>query len=121
MLLVVAIIVIAKGGASGNSLEPFNPSNSLGGQHGFWIAVVYTIFAFTGFESAATLGEEVKRPRRTIPLAVIGTVLAIGIFEVLMSYATVIGYGTSKHDVVTLTTSASPIPTPCDAAMPAPG
>lgn len=111
VLLALAIIVIAKGGASGNSLEPFNPSKSLGGSRGFWIAVVYTIFAFTGFESAATLGEEVKRPRRTIPLAVIGTVLAIGLFEILMSYATVIGYGTSKAGVLGLTKATSPIPT----------
>jgi amino acid transporter len=111
VLMAVAIIVIAKGGASGNSLEPFNPSKSLGGQHGFWIAVVYTIFAFTGFESAATLGEEVKRPRYTIPLAVIGTVVAIGLFEIIMSYATVIGFGTSKAGVLALTKAPTPIPT----------
>jgi amino acid transporter len=109
VLLVLGLIVVAQGGASGNTIQAFNPSRSLGGSHGFWIAVVYTIFAFTGFESAATLGEEVRRPRRTIPLAVIGTVLAIGLFETFLSYATVVGYGTSKSNVVALTTAASPI------------
>jgi len=109
VLLVLAIIIVAQGGATGNTLQAFNPSHSLGGSHGFWIAVVYTIFAFTGFESAATLGEEVKRPRRTIPLAVIGTVIAIGAFETFMSYASVIGYGTSKHDVASLVAAPSPI------------
>lgn len=109
ILLILGVLIIAKGGASGNTIQAFNWSKSLGGQHGLWIAVVYTIFAFNGFESAGTLGEEVKRPRRNIPLAVIGTVLVIGAFETFMSYASVIGYGTSKSDVNALVSAPNPI------------
>jgi amino acid transporter len=109
ILLVVGLLIVAKGGASGNSFAPFDWSHSLKGQSGLWIAVVYTIFSFTGFESATTLGEEVKRPKRNIPLAVVGTVLVIGIFETFMSYASVIGYGTSKTGIASLVGAPSPI------------
>jgi amino acid transporter len=109
IILIVGLLIVAKGGASGNSFAPFNWSHSLKGQSGLWIAVVYTIFSFTGFESATTLGEEVKRPKRNIPLAVVGTVLVIGIFETFMSYASVIGYGTSKSGIASLVSAPSPI------------
>lgn len=109
ILLAVGLLIVVKGGVSGNSFAPFNWSHSLKGQSGLWIAVVYTIFSFTGFESATTLGEEVKRPKRNIPLAVVGTVLVIGIFETFMSYASVIGYGTSKAGVAALVDAPSPI------------
>jgi len=109
ILLVLGLLIVVKGGASGNTIQAFNWTKSLGGQHGLWIAVVYTIFAFNGFESASTLGEEVKRPRRNIPLAIIGTVVVIGAFETFMSYASVIGYGPSKSGVNALVSAPSPI------------
>jgi len=109
ILLIVGLLIVVKGGAAGNSFAPFNWAHSLKGQSGLWIAVVYTIFSFTGFESATTLGEEVKRPKRNIPLAVVGTVLVIGIFETFMSYASVIGYGTSKAGTAALVSAPSPI------------
>jgi amino acid transporter len=55
--------------------------------------MVFAILAFIGFEAAAPLGEEAKHPRRTVPLAVVGSALAIGLFYVLCSYAWVFGAG----------------------------
>jgi amino acid transporter len=109
ILLSLGLLIVVKGGATGNTLQVFNWSHSLKGQSGLWIAVVYTIFSFTGFESASTLGEEVKKPRRNIPLAIVGTILVIGIFETFMSYASVIGYGTSKSGVAALVSAPNPI------------
>jgi len=40
---------------------------------------------------------------------VVGTVLVIGIFETFMSYASVIGYGTSKTGIASLVGAPSPI------------
>jgi amino acid transporter len=54
---------------------------------------VFAILAFIGFEASAPLGEEAKHPRRTVPRAVVGSALAIGIFYVLCSYAWVFGAG----------------------------
>ncbi len=75
------------------NLQPFNPHNANGGWSGIGRGMVFAILAFIGFEAAAPLGEEAKHPRRTIPLAVVGSSLAIGLFYVLCSYAWVFGAG----------------------------
>jgi amino acid transporter len=108
VLTVFSIVIIAKGGASGNSIQAFNPGRSLQGTGGLLTAVVYTIFAFVGFESATTLGDEAKQPRRTIPRAVLLTTLVVGIFYVLVSYAATIGYGLSTKHVSALVSAPAP-------------
>jgi amino acid transporter len=72
---------------------PFNPSHAHGDWNGIFRGMVFAILAFIGFEAAAPLGEEAKNPRRTVPLAVVGSALAIGAFYVLCSYAWVFGAG----------------------------
>jgi amino acid transporter len=73
--------------------QPFNPSNAHGDWNGIFRGMVFAILAFIGFEAAAPLGEEAKHPRRTVPLAVVGSALAIGLFYVLCAYAWVFGAG----------------------------
>jgi amino acid transporter len=72
---------------------PFNPSHAVGHWSGVFRGMVFAILAFIGFEAAAPLGEEAKHPRRTVPLAVVGSALAIGLFYVLTAYAWVFGAG----------------------------
>jgi amino acid transporter len=107
-------VIIAKGGASGNTLQAFNPTQSLKGTGGLLTAVVYTIFAFVGFESATTLGDEAKDPRRTIPRAVLLTTLVVGVFYVVVSYAVTIGYGLSPRHVGALVSAPAPFTTLAD-------
>jgi amino acid transporter len=71
----------------------FNPSNAPNHWTGVFKGMVFAILAFIGFEASAPLGEEAKNPRRTIPLAVIGSALLIGIFYLVASYAWVYGAG----------------------------
>ncbi len=97
---VFAILVIAKGGAHGQSLQVLNPARAPKGfASGLLIACVYTIFAFVGFESATTLGEEASEPKKTIPRAVMVTTLLLGAFFVVVTYAEVIGFGVSSDGV----------------------
>src|ERR671927_650926 len=88
------------------TLGPFNPNHSVGHWNGVFRGMVFAILAFIGFEAAAPLGEEAKHPRRTVPLAVIGSALTIGLFYVLCSYAWVFGAGFDKF--VTQATGADP-------------
>src|ERR687884_704491 len=74
-------------------LAPFNPHHALGGWSGVFRGMVFAILAFIGFEAAAPLGEEARNPRRTVPIAVVGSALAIGLFYVLCAYAWVFGAG----------------------------
>jgi APA family basic amino acid/polyamine antiporter len=68
-LLAVVVIGIPEGKLS--NFEPFAP----GGVGGTLQATALLFFAYTGYSRIATLVEEVKDPRRTIPRA---TVLALG-------------------------------------------
>jgi amino acid transporter len=111
VLTVLAVIIIAKGGADGNTLSVFNPSSSTHGTSDLLLSVVYTLFAFVGFESAATLGEEAKDPRRTIPRAIMVSTLVVGAFFVFTSYAAVIGFGVSAEGIDQMTSDAAPLNT----------
>src|SRR5437879_4221825 len=86
--------------------QPFQPHNAVGGWSGVFRGMVFAILAFIGFEAAAPLGEEAKHPRRTVPFAVVGSALAIGLFYILCSYAWVFGAGFDNF--VTQATGADP-------------
>jgi amino acid transporter len=69
-------------------------------------AIVFGIFSFVGFESAASLGQETRDPKRRIPLAVILSPALAGAFFVFTSYILVLAFG---DDTAKLGTSASPL------------
>jgi len=56
------------------------------------------IFTFTGFESVAPLAEETRDPKRTLPRSILFSIILMGIFFVLCSWAMLIGWGTSHLD-----------------------
>jgi amino acid transporter len=114
VLTVFAIIIIAKGGADGNTVQVFNPASSYNGTSDLLLSVVYTLFVFTSFESATTLSEEVVNPRRTIPRALLLTPLVVGVFLVFTSYASVIGFGVSRRGVNQLLSDPTPLNTLAD-------
>jgi amino acid transporter len=80
--------------SNGGTLQAFNPSHAPEGTlNGTFKGMVFAILAFIGFEAAAPLGEEARRPRWTVPRAVVLSALGIGIFYVICSYAWVAGTG----------------------------
>lgn len=81
LLAVVGVVVVAKGGYrhQGLSSSPFQLHGLAVGVLG--LGVVNAFSAFSGFEGAATLGEETRRSTRTIPTAVICSLVgAAGIY-----------------------------------------
>ncbi|BAY09647.1 APC family permease [Calothrix sp. NIES-2098] len=54
--------------------------------------LVLVMFAFSGFESATSLGDEAKNPLRTIPKAVKGSVILAGLFYIATTYIEVLGF-----------------------------
>jgi amino acid transporter len=80
--------------ADENTLRVLDPGVALGDDLDFYFkGLVLAILVFVGFEGAAPLAEEARDPRRTVPRAIVGTTLAIGLFVVFCSYATVVGFG----------------------------
>jgi len=95
--LILAVKVISDGGPGGNSLDSFNPGNVADGGSVFK-GLLFAILMFIGFELAAALGEETKDPRRSIPVAVIATILIVGGFYVLTQYTLAIGEPAAQGD-----------------------
>lgn len=58
---------------------------------GLSLGVVACIFSLVGFESATALGGEAKNPLRTIPRAVIWSLILTGLFFVVMAYVEIFG------------------------------
>ena len=56
------------------------------------LGLVLAIFSFTGFESAATLGDEAKNPLKTIPRTLTRSAILIGAFFIFSSYAETLGF-----------------------------
>jgi amino acid transporter len=96
MIIVLALSFsgLVSPGPGGVTLAGFNPASSTS-LNGFGLAVIFSIFAFTGWESAAAVAEETRRPRWAIPRALVGSVVALGVFYVFCSWALQIGWGTN--------------------------
>jgi amino acid transporter len=97
-LLILAVVIIAHGGDAGNTLQAFNPASvpatpTSVPAAGIFPGILFAITLFIGFETSASLGEETRDPRRSIPRAAIGTVIITGIFYLVMVYASDIGFG----------------------------
>ena len=99
------IYIVIKGGTSGNSVRPFQPSASADGWKGIFFGIIYAILVFTGFETAANLGEETRDPGKSIPRAIILSVVVVGAFYLLAAYAQDIGFGLNAK-----TWASSPAP-----------
>jgi amino acid transporter len=101
IVLLLSIIIIGNGGHDGLSLNPLNPGASPNGFSGLTTGFVFAALSFVGFEAAATLGDEVREPRRIVPRAVLWSVLAVGLLYVFCIWAEVNGLGaaaTNKLD-----------------------
>ena len=69
-------------------------------------AVVFAIFSYVGFESAATLGRETRNPTVNIPRAIVATAISAGVFFVLTTYLIVQGF---DDDATKLGASGAPL------------
>lgn len=66
---------------------------------GLHLALIIAIFSFVGFESACSLGDEARAPRKTIPTAVISSTIFSGVFFVLSAYIMVLAAKTLGIDL----------------------
>ncbi len=98
LVLLGALSVIASGGSAGLTLETFNPAVAPGGFNGIFIGLVFGLLMYTGYESAAVLGEETANPRRSIPVAILGCVAVVMVYYVITTYAMAIGFGVEAAD-----------------------
>jgi len=91
VIAVVAVAVLAQGGADGIDVRSFTPSAFFSGAPG--ISIMFAVASFIGFEATAIYGEEARNPRRTVPLATYLAVVLIGAFYAFSSWAIVLAFG----------------------------
>jgi len=89
-LSIGGLISPGPGGFSTAGLNPWSAPSS----NGFYLAVVFSIFAFTGWEGAAAIAEETRDPRRQIPRAIFWSVTLLGGFYVFCAWGLQVGWGT---------------------------
>jgi len=97
IVLALSVSAVLSPGPGGINATPFDPGRSVS-TNGLFLAVVFTIFAFAGFESVAPLAEESTDPRRTIPRAIVISLLISGAFYVFTGWALLTGWGTDNID-----------------------
>jgi amino acid transporter len=91
-ILILAFAILFKGGDSGFTFSPLNPSHATSTSNLF-LAVVLTFTGFIGFEAAAVLGEEAADPLKAIPRAILSAVLVAVVFYVFVTWMMAMGYG----------------------------
>jgi len=95
LVAVVAVAVIAHGGYHGHGvaatrlLPPGLGLSTLG------LGVVFAFTGFSGFEVAATLGEEARQPRHVISLSLVTALLVSGGVYTLMSWVETVGFASA--------------------------
>ena len=112
LIVIISIVVLAKltshSAPAGQhfTLSVFKPAPGVKSSALFFGAV-YGILAFIGFEGAATMGEEAREPRKSIPRAIFGTVLIAGVFYVFTAAIEVMGFGTGTAGLTKFHNSGS--------------
>jgi amino acid transporter len=97
MLLVLDIVILAKGGAHGWAWGSISPWSTHGFGLGFFaLGVGIAMTGFSGFETAVFLAEEAHTPKRQVPKAVLGAIVLAIVFFIVTTFAIVTGYGMNK-------------------------
>jgi amino acid transporter len=112
LILVVTAVVLVRllaGNAPGGhtftwSVFTVGPGIS---SSGLFLGVVFGFLSFAGFEAAATLGEEARRPTRDIPRAIFGVAVFGGVYFVVVTAVEMMGFGTGAAGVKAFTISPS--------------
>ncbi|NEM91973.1 APC family permease [Galbitalea soli] len=93
-----AVVVFRGGGPQGFSTGIFDPSQIVSGAPGF--GILFAILSFIGFEATAIFRDEAKDPDRTIPRATYISLILIGIFYAVSSWALISANG--QKNIVTI-------------------
>jgi basic amino acid/polyamine antiporter, APA family len=92
--IVILFIILAFTGFNSDNLSPFNPE----GFDGIVTAASVIFFAYIGFDAISTSGEEVKRPSRDLPIAIIASLAVCTLLYILVSTSAVGALNYTKID-----------------------
>lgn len=102
VVLVLVVLGVVLG--QGFLMEPVAVESPTGEPFGVLSAAGLMFFAFAGYARMATLGDEVRNPRRVVPRVILGTLVGVLGLYALLGYVLVTRVGTSA-----LAGSATPL------------
>ncbi len=94
IMLALAIAFLIHPGPGSSYLAPLKPSSSPHHFGGILAGMVFSMLALSGFEAPAPLAQEARLPSKFIGQAIMLSLGSIGLFFILTSYASAIGWGT---------------------------
>jgi amino acid transporter len=117
-LAIFDIVVFGHGGANiqAAAINPLNAFKSLPGGSangndfaaGAWaVGVFFAFWSWVGFEMAPNYGEESRDPKRIVPRALYISVIGLGVFYTITSWASLAGYPTTKAAIAQSQTNAA--------------
>ena len=94
IVLALDAAVVFTGGHEGLSTGFLHPAQIVSGAPG--IALLFAILSFIGFEATAVFRDEARNPLRTIPRATYLSVILIGVFYTVSTWALITAWGESQ-------------------------
>ncbi|GAB7069331.1 APC family permease [Mycobacterium hodleri] len=91
IVAVLDLVIVVRGGDHGLSTGIVSPHAILSGSVG--IGLLFAIISYVGFEATAIFRDEARAPERTIPRATYASLLLIGVFYAVTSWAMISGWG----------------------------
>ena len=91
IVAVLDLVIVVRGGDHGLSTGVVNPQAILSGSVG--IGLLFAIISYVGFEATAIFRDEARTPERTIPRATYASLILIGVFYAVTSWALISGWG----------------------------
>jgi amino acid transporter len=104
LMVALALTGMINSGPGGFSLAPFDVSK-LATAPNLFLAVVFSVFAYSGWEATGPLAEESKNPRRNIPRGLVGSILILTAYEVIASFGYIVGIGVDKVGTIPTATT----------------
>jgi amino acid transporter len=100
ILIIFDIAMYAHGHMPFSALNPVNAFKGFAASHGLvagaaGIGLFFAFWSWVGFEMAPNYGEESKDPKRIVPRAMYISVIGLGVFYTLTSWAPFSGYATT--------------------------
>ena len=78
LILAVVVLCFAAPGGSWSHLST-TVSGATGGFRGFMLAVIATLWAYDGWNDLTMVAGELRRPERSLPIALVGGLVAVGL------------------------------------------
>jgi amino acid transporter len=105
-LIVFDIVSFSHGHVSAAAVNPINAFKSLPGGHfggagiaagAAGIGIFFAFWSWVGWETAPNYGEESRDPKRNVPRALYISVIGLGVFYTITSWAGISGYTSINH------------------------